>query len=48
LADLLPGTAHSVLRRLGATTGLRAGSEAQHEGLDLISHGERTYDFTQG
>jgi ammonia channel protein AmtB len=48
LADLLPGTAHSVLRRLRATTGLRAGSEAGHARLDLTSHGERAYDFTQG
>jgi Amt family ammonium transporter len=37
-----------ILRLLRAITGLRAGSEAEHEGLDLISHGERAYDFTQG
>jgi len=37
-----------VLKLLAATTGLRAGAEAEREGLDLIAHGERAYDLTQG
>jgi Amt family ammonium transporter len=34
-----------ILKLLAAVTGLRAGQEAEREGLDLIAHGERAYDL---
>ena len=36
-----------LLKVLAVVTGLRPGDEASREGLDLIAHGERAYDFTQ-
>jgi ammonium transporter, Amt family len=34
-----------ILKLLKGVTGLRAGQEAEREGLDLIAHGERAYDL---
>jgi Amt family ammonium transporter len=31
---------------LGAVTPLRVDAEAEYEGLDLASHGERAYEYT--
>lgn len=33
-------------RLLGLVTPLRADQEAEHDGMDLASHGERAYEFT--
>jgi Amt family ammonium transporter len=39
------GVTWVVLKLLAVITGLRAGQEAEREGLDLIAHGERAYDL---
>jgi Amt family ammonium transporter len=35
-----------IVKVLSATVGLRAGQEAEYDGLDLALHGERAYDYT--
>ena len=35
-----------IVKALSAAVGLRAGQEAEYDGLDLSLHGERAYDYT--
>ena len=35
-----------LVKLIGLVTPLRVDQEAEHDGLDLTSHGERAYEFT--
>ncbi len=39
------GLSYAIIKLVGATVGLRVSDEDETEGLDITTHGERSYDI---